>query len=114
MRIARRHEGKTKAPGDVDGAFGATFLDVQAVVLDLDVEVLAEELSKPLRQPSGLLQLVFQDELAELTRGAAAQADDVFLVLSEQLLVDPGHVVVALEEGGLGYLDEVRETSPAA
>ena len=72
-------------------------LDVQAVVLDLDVEILAEEPGEPFGQLLRLVQLVLEDELAELARGAAAQADDAFLVGLQQFLVDARDVVVAFQ-----------------
>ena len=70
-----------------------------AVVLDLDEEVLlAEDLLVPGAQPLGLGRLAVQDEVGELGGGAAGQADQAVGVALEDLLVDPGLVIEALEE----------------
>ena len=70
-----------------------------AVVLDLDVEVLlAEDLLIPGAEPLGLGRLAVEDVVGELGRGAARQADQPLGVPLEDLLVDPGLVVEALEE----------------
>ncbi len=58
MGVAGGDERQPEPVGDVDGAFGAAFLQVEAVVLDLDVEVLAEEPSKPFGECGGFLDLV--------------------------------------------------------
>ena len=77
MGVAGGHQRQAEPVGDVDGALGAQLLDVQAVVLDLDVEVLAEERVEPARPAwSASSMLVLEDELAELAGGAAAQADE--------------------------------------
>ena len=69
------------------------------VVLDLDVEVLlAEDLLVPGAEPLGLGRLAVEDVVGELGRGAARQADQPLGVPLEDLLVDPGLVVEALQE----------------
>ena len=56
--VAGGHQRQAEPVGDVDGSLGAAALDVQAVVLNLDVEVLAEDAVEPCGQlasprPSG-------------------------------------------------------------
>ena len=76
-----------------------SLLDRHPVVLDLDVEVLlAEDLLIPGAEPLGLGRLAVEDVVGELRRGAARQADQPLGVPLEDLLVDPGLVVEALEE----------------
>ncbi len=62
---------------------------------------------KPFGQVAGFVQLLLENELAELARSAAGQADDAFLEPGQQLLVDARHVVVAFEKGDGSHLDEV-------
>ena len=74
-------------------------LDGDAVVLDLDEEVLlAEDLLVPGAEPLRLGRLAVQDVVGELGGGAAGEADQPFGVALEDLLVDPGLVVEAFEE----------------
>ena len=61
------------------------------------------------RQLFRLVELVLEDELAELAGGAAAETNDAFFVGFEQFLVDARDVVIALQEGDGGHLDEVAE-----
>jgi hypothetical protein len=112
--VAGRHQRQAEPVGDGDGTRGALLLDVQAVVLDLDVEVVAEDAVEPAGQLRRLVDLVLEDVLAELARGAAGQADQALLVRFEQLLVDARDVVVALQEGDGGHLDEVLEAGAVA
>ena len=97
--VAGRDQRQAHPPGDVDRPFGAIALDRHAVVLDLDVEVLlAEDLLVPGAEPLGLGRLAVEDVVGELRRGAAGEADQPLGVPLEDLLVDPGLVVEALEE----------------
>ena len=107
--IAGRHERQAETVRDLLRPLGAAALDVQAVVLDLDVEVLAERLVEPDGDFLRLVQLVLEDELAELARRAARQADEPFAVSGEDLLVDARDVVEAFGVGDGAELDEVLE-----
>ena len=108
--VAGRHERHAELLGDRDGPFRALLLDVEAVVLNFDEEVIpSEHVRVPAGEPGRLVHLVFQDQRAELARRAAAQADDPLVVLLQQLLVDPRAIVEAFEEGERGELDEVPE-----
>src|SRR5262249_61776284 len=95
--------------GSVYGPVASAALNIQAVVLYLDIKILAESLMKPLGQFRGLVQLFLENELADLARGTAGQADDALPVLGQEFLVDAWHVVVAFEKRDGGHLDEVFE-----
>ncbi len=97
--VAGRDQGQAHPLGDVDRPGGAIPLDRDAVVLDLDVEVLlAEDLLIPGAEPLGLGRLAVEDVVGELRGGAAGQADQPFGVPLEDLLVDPGLVIEPLEK----------------
>ena len=53
MGIAGGDQRQAKASGDIDGPLGAATLDVQSVILNLDVEVLAQKSGEPLGQRLG-------------------------------------------------------------
>ncbi len=112
MGVAGRDERQAKTVRDVDRPFGAETLDVEAVVLDLDVEIAAKQAGEPLGRTSRLVPLVLEDKLAELARRTTAQADDAFMVGGQQLLVDPRDVVVALEKSDRRHPDQVLEAGP--
>src|SRR5262249_55892384 len=105
---------QAQATRNVDGPFGAASLHVQAVALDLDVEVRAEGLGEPLGEPRRLVQLVLEDGLAELAGGTAAEANQAVLVRGQQFLVDPGDIMIAIEEGERRHLDEIAESGAVA
>ena len=83
------------------------------VVLQLDEEVVAPE---DVLQPGGaalcLGRVAGEQRLQHDPAEAAGGGDDALVVALEQLPVDPGLVVVALEVGGRGQLHQVRG-SPA-
>src|SRR5438445_10473943 len=107
--VAGGNQRQIQSIGDTDGAFGTALLDVQAVVLNFDVKVLSESPAKPAGQVGGLVELVLQDELAELAGGAATQANDSLPIGLQKLLVDARHVVITLKKRGAGELDQVFE-----
>src|SRR5262249_20104049 len=84
-------------------------LEIEAVILNFDIEIAAEYLMEPPGQFDGVLDPVLEDELAEFAGGAAAQADDALGVGTEQLHVDARDEVIAFEEGDGRHLDEVLE-----
>ena len=88
---------------------GTLRLNLQAVVLHFDVEVVAEEAMEPAGQLLRLREIVAEDELAELAGGAAGEADQPVVVRFEQLLVDTGNMVETLGVGERRHLDEVLE-----
>src|SRR5262249_54691897 len=98
-----------EAVRDVDRAFRAALLEGESVILNLDVEVLAEQLGEPLSQGCRFLELILEDELTEFAGRAAAQANEALPVRSEKLLIDARVIVVAVEKRRGRHLDEVLE-----
>ena len=80
---------QAQAVGDVDGALGAEPLDFQPVVLNLDVEIVAEELVRTIR-PTRVASSIWSLRMYSLNSLEAQplQADDAFVVRGQQLLVD--------------------------
>ena len=96
--VAGGHHRESEPSGQVELARHAVALDLQAVVLDLDEEVpLAEGLVVPHGQVLGLGHAIVQQQLREFGANTSRQADQPLAVLCEDLLVDPGLVVIALE-----------------
>ena len=62
MGIVGCHQRQTELVGNVDGGFGAGFLDIHAVALDFDIEVVAKQLMEPFGQLGRFLSLAFQNE----------------------------------------------------
>jgi hypothetical protein len=78
------------------------------VVLQLDEEVVApEDVLQPSGRLLGALEVVAQQVLEHMPTEAAGGDDQARAVVFEQLPVDAGLVVVALEEGTARELDEV-------
>src|SRR5262249_14436904 len=69
--VAGLHERQAKALGNVNGALGAALLNIQAIVLYFDVEVLAKGLGEPAGQLGGFVELVLENEFAEFAGGTA-------------------------------------------
>src|SRR5262249_46707882 len=109
MRVASRHQRQAETVGDVNRPLAAQLLNLQAVVLDFDVEVRPKEPGEPLSEFRRLIGLILEDELTELARRTAAQTDQAVLVALQQFLVDPRDVVIALQVSGGGHLDQVLE-----
>ena len=64
---------------------------------------------KPLGQLNRFVHLILEDEFTEFAGSAAAQTDDSFFVCGQNILVDPRHVVVTVQEGDRGHADEIAE-----
>jgi hypothetical protein len=110
MRVAGGDHRQAHPPRDVERPLGAFALDADAVVLDLDEEVLlAEDLLVPGTEPLGLGCLAVQDVVRKLGRGASREADQPLGVALEDFLVDPRLVVEALEEGHRREAEQVAE-----
>ncbi len=94
--------------GDTDQRRVGPVLLGQAMVLELHEEVVApEHVLETARQLEGALLLVGQQGLQHDATQASGGGDDAFVVALEELPVDAGLVVVALEEGGRRQLEEV-------
>ncbi len=94
--------------GDLDQLRVGVALRRQPVVLHLDEEVV---LAEDLLEPTGLLErallVAVQEALQNMPAEATGRGDQPVVVPLEQLPVHAGLVVVALEEGQAGQLDEV-------
>ena len=96
------------AAGDLDELRVGALLVHDAVVLQFDVEVLpAEDVLQPSGPPLGLRHVAGQQGLEDHPSQASGRRDQAVVVALEELPVDPGLVVVALEIGGRGQLHEV-------
>src|SRR5262249_31263153 len=74
--VAGGDQRQSEPVGNVDRTVGAALLKLQAVVLDFDVEVVAELPSEPLGQSGRFLKLILEDEFTKFAGGAAAQTDN--------------------------------------
>src|ERR1700757_2643568 len=82
-------------------------LHVEVRVLELDVDVvLAEGLREPVELCLGVGEAAFLERLADAPGEAAGERNDPVRVALEELPVDAGLVVVALEVAERGELDE--------
>ena len=70
-----------------------------AVVLELDIEVLPEHGLEPPGDGVGLLVPALQQVLGDVSRKAGGQADKALAVFRQQIVVDAGLVVEAVDEG---------------
>ena len=95
-------------PGDLhQGRVGLVLLG-QPVVLQLDEEIAAaEDVLQPAGQRLGLAPVVGQQGLEHHPAQAAGGGDEAVVVPLEQLPVEAGLVVIALEVGRRGQLEQV-------
>ena len=94
--------------GDLEQLRVCAVLLGDAVVLDLDEEVVATE---DVLEAGGLgqrrVEALVHERLQHVAAEAAGGGDDALVVLGERVPVDPGLVVVALHVGAAGQLDDV-------
>ena len=110
MGVAGPDQGQAHPVGEVGGGLLVILLDLDAVALHLDEEVLlAEDLLVPRAELLGLGSLAVQDVVRELRRDAPRQADQPLGVALEDLLVDPRLVVEPFEEGHRREPEQVAE-----
>ena len=108
MDVVRGDKGDAGLRGDAQDAGVDDLLLAQAVVLQLEVEVvLAQDLLKAQGKGARLVHAPLQDQARNVAREAGRQRDEPFVPLREQVHVDAGLVVVALDEPGRAELDEV-------
>ena len=108
VRVVRGQQRGLQLRSQFDEQRVGVALSLQAVVLQLDEEVVAAE---DLLQPAGLLQcallVTLQQGLEHVPTEAAGRGDEPLVVLGQQVPVQAGLVVVTLEERLAGELDEV-------
>ena len=108
MAVVGGDERRADGPCDVDEHRVGAMLICKPVILQLDEEVLGtEDVLQPARERLRLALLTGKQGLQHDTAEAARGDDEPGVVAFEQLPVDAGLVVVALEIGGGRELDEV-------
>ena len=108
VAVVGGEQRRADALGDLDELRVGAGLLGDAVVLQLDEEVVApEDLLEPAGLRQRLVEPVGQQALEHVAAEAAGGGDDPPAVLGEQVPVDLGLAVVALEEGPRRELDEV-------
>ncbi|MEZ5081244.1 MAG: hypothetical protein R2878_11435 [Thermoleophilia bacterium] len=108
VRVARGHHRLPGVLRELRELGVDPSLDVEARVLDLDVDVVrAEDLHESVELATRSGQVVLTDQAADGSRQAARQGDDPVGVLGHQLVVDARAAVVALEVPLRAELDEV-------
>src|SRR5829696_8855003 len=110
VRVIRGNKRGTKFLGDRQEAFSNAFLVFGAVVLDLEVKVLAEDF---FHFTSVFLRRVHVTELQIVKHASvesARKGDESLLALSQQILVDPRLIVEPLRERLRGEVDEILIT----
>ena len=107
VRVVRRHQRQAHPVREIHRHVHALFLDVEAGVLNLHVEAVAEDLRVPRDQLLGLFLLPAEQQLRQFARRAAGQQNQSLAVRFEQFLVDARPVVEALQKRGRRQFDEV-------
>ena len=108
MHVVRRDELEAELPGPRDELAVDLGLFGQAVMLQLQVEVLrAERLLEPVNGLARAGELVLLDPIGNLARKAAGEGDQAVLVRRQQLLVNARLVIIALQVRLGGELDQV-------
>ena len=109
VSIRRGHERHAELVRNLRRDRRTQVLQPDAVVLNLDVEVVLEQFREVPGELLGFVLLVREDVLIELAGEATAEADEPFRMGFENLAVDARVVVVPFEERDRGELDEVLE-----
>ncbi len=108
VAVVRGDERGAKGAGDLDELRVGAVLVGQPVILQLDEQVVAtEDVLQPAGELAGAGLLVGQQGLQDDAAEAPGRGDQADVMGLQHLPVDPGLVVVALQVGGRGELDEV-------
>ena len=108
MEVVGRDDLDVQVAGDLDQflvqrAVVPGVAEVEAVVLDLHVEVVAEDVLEGLGPTAGVVEVVVQDPLLDDALHAGALADEALVVLLEHGQRGAGLVVHHLVAGGDGH-----------
>ena len=106
VRVVGRDQRVAELARDLDEAAVDHVLFGHAVAHDLDVEPVAEDVSERLRVFLRRLVVVLEQRRGHQRRHAARQDDEPFVVLREQIQIDPRLVVIAFEKA---FGDQRRE-----
>jgi hypothetical protein len=110
VHVVGAHHRQAEIAGDAGQAAIDDLLFVEALVLQLEEEVVgAEDVAIRRRRGARLLQAILVDALGDLAFETARQADQALAVLREQVLVDARLVVEAFRVAGRDQLDQVVE-----
>jgi hypothetical protein len=110
VRVVRGQRRQVQLAGDVEQPVADPTLDVQAVVHQFEEEILgAEDVPEVGRRLQCLRRLAEPQPGLHLTGGAAGRGDDALGVPGDQLAVHPRLVVVALDAGQAGELEQVPQ-----
>ena len=110
VHVVGAHHRQAEVAGDAGQAAVHDLLLVEALVLQLEEEVVgAEDVAVRRRRGAGLLQPILVDAFGDLALETARQADEALAVLREQVLVDARLVVEAFRVAGRDQLDQVVE-----
>ena len=107
VRVVGQHERDARLAADAVAAAGGHALLADAVVLDLEIEVLAEDLAQPQRALLRAGVVVVDELLLDLARETAREADEALGMLFEHGPVDARLDVKALGEGHRHEIAEV-------
>ena len=108
VAVVRRDERRPERPGDRHELRVRPPLGGEPVVLQLDEHVLPpEDVLQPPGERSALCLVAAEEGLQDDAAEASRRRDEALVVALEQLPVDAGLVVVALQVGGRRELHEV-------
>ena len=108
VAVVRGQQRRTQLLRQADELRVGALLLGNAVVLEFDEQVVpAEDVLEAPGPLPGPFVVVGEERLEDLAAETARGGDEPLAVVGENLPVDPGLVVVALEERPAGYLDQV-------
>ena len=106
MAVIGGDDGDIIMTGQIDETLIDGLLFRNAVVLKLEIEPVAEDGQIFIDKGIDVCFVIFEDRVGYFPFETGGEADEPFIVLSEYLFVDPGHVVEAF---GVGEADEFQE-----